>query len=48
MSDWFVGLIDVRGDISVGVCNAGLMLFCQLVVEMRGEEVVLSVKLGDF
>jgi len=43
-----VSLIDVRGDISAGVCHPGLRLFCLLGVEMRSEKVVLSVKLRDF
>ena len=39
----FVGLIDDRGDICVGVCNPRLVLLCRLVVEMGVEELVLSV-----
>ena len=42
-----MSLIDVRGDISAGVCDPGLRLFCLLGVEMRSEK-ALSVKLRDF
>jgi len=38
-----VGSIDARGDISVGVCSTGLILFGLLAGEIRGEEVVLSI-----
>ena len=43
-----MSLINTGGDIYVGVCDPGLSLFGLLVVEMRGEEDVLSVELRDF